>query len=180
MAFSLPNHPVISWPIFGGFCAAVVIISIYLRVRARSAWNREVRAIRTAILGHLGVSGGGSEQALAEVQQRVLALIPCSIRKLSEVGDYRAATGARVRMWLCFLPGEVLLVFPETGKVVARPLAEMHKLAMAESGSLTDHLLVMEIEDGSFAVEIDRLDDMVRVVNVLVHQGIVVRYEWLR
>jgi hypothetical protein len=137
------------------------------------AWTRSGDALRVrdAIFRHLQLP---PEQAsLAPAQEQVLALICCRARRLQ--GRLISLKSQR-RLWLCFLDRQLLVISPRTGVALQVPPAEMQRIYLVKGRSASRFPLGIETGGGVSFVELSRLDDMVRIVNVLKRQGAVLRY----
>lgn len=149
---------------FLGMLVCVVGLSLVL---LKASWNGEVKRVRLAILEHLGLpeSAEGRESA----REAIRALIPCEARDMSAPFDELR----KGRVWLCFLEGELLAV-DQRGTVTALPRSSLKKLhLMRDTGAGPG--LAIEVDEGMSTLAMSRLDDMVRIVNVLVEQGVVLR-----
>ena len=99
----------------------------------------------------------------------------------SEKVTFVKAVGSSARpFWLCFLRDCILSIQSDTGGAVKVDLRDLKRLELVE-GATNDACLAVQTMSGTsefdkILIGTKRVDDMVRVVNILIQQGIAVKY----
>src|SRR5260370_948512 len=169
--YSSIDDPFIDPRLFVGYLGALVAVGAVTVGWAQLRWAAERGRIREAFGRHLGVSATDLDR---DLRQRVTTPVPCTALnlsgRLSEMRD-------RKRLWLCFLPGRLLVASGVTGQVVEaseNDLRQLHLVDSADAGRF--QLALGRPETGFSLLTVTRLDDLVRVVNVLIKQGVALRH----
>lgn len=165
------TNPFIDPLLFAGYLAALAAFSaLVLMVRGLS-WSFEKSKLQQTLAQHLGLPRGALERP--ECDERILALVPCRGRRMQ--GSLASLKGKR-RLWLCFLADRLLVVSGGSGQVVELSQKELQKLHLVERLFGASFSLALKTEEGVSRFDLKRLDDMVRIVNILIRQGIVLGY----
>jgi len=156
----------VAFPAWVGVC---VLLGFVVVARRRKAWKREVERVRATVLGKLGLAD--DESSDDEASERILALVPAKAvyleGKLESLGE-----GSRV--WLCFLDDGLIAVHADDGEMVALSKKQLRRLYLgSEKG---DGAVGIELKGGKSTFAVERLDDLVRIVNILIKRGITLRY----
>lgn len=172
------------------------------------AWSIERATIRRALLRSLGLPEG--PVSFAAARERIMALVPFKSRVLR--GKLaRLAPEHGVPLWLCFLPGRLLVASGLTGETAELTMNDLRNLYLVEDPtsalavwkhhvnrvtgnpdsnrvalealftqlirtSLRRYSLGIESPDGISKLDFDYVDDLVRIVNLLVRQGVRLRF----
>jgi hypothetical protein len=171
LAYLLHPNPFVDFRLYAGFCAATALLAVAAGLVLRRGWLRERDRVRDALLRFLELPPG--EPSWVAARERVMALVPCTARHLA--GPLEVLPAGQ-RLWLCFLP-DWLLVIPGSGRdAVALPASQFRKLGLVERGADRGYALAVETESGGSVLDVPLLDDLVRVVNVLIKQGATLEY----
>jgi hypothetical protein len=166
MSFLLEPNLFGNFAILAGFVALALVVTVAARAVLHARWNRERERVRAVILQNVGVP-------LEQAGQRVLAIVPC--RAVVRDGPLQSLPHRR-RLWLCFLPEHLVIAPGEEADPTVTPMAWVSRIYLVEKGRWRGHLLAIQVAAATSIFALDRLDDLVRVVNVLVKQGIALRY----
>jgi tetratricopeptide (TPR) repeat protein len=147
---------------------AIAVAFICLRAGTRSM---DKLGVRDAILRHLQLPLEAA--SLPAAREQLLALILCRVRQLQ--GRLSSLNNQR-RLWLCFLEERLLVISSRTGAVLELPSVEFQGIYLVGRASGGRFLLGIEMDGAVSFVELSRLDDMVRIVNILKRQGTFLRY----
>jgi hypothetical protein len=165
------TNPFIDSRLFLLYLVALVFIGVASIQVMRRNWIAERKKLRQAILRHLDLPV--DERGLQAVRHQVLALVPCRRWVLRK---YIARPLSGERIWLCFLAGGLLLVFGKTGNVVDLTGGKLEKLHLVDNVSTRGFAIKIETKNEFMQLEVQRLADMVRIVNVLIKLGIPLGY----
>lgn len=161
--------PFVNTMFFSLVLGVIVVGGIAGGVAMKQSWTKEVDRVRAAVAQRLGVAPSNHPKA----REQILALVPCHAIALS---GPLAPLGSSGRIWLCFLSDGLLAV---SGAADRRPVAlspkDLRKLYLMKEHK-GNAAIAIELDGGTSQLSVDRLDDMVRIVNLLVKQGITIRY----
>jgi hypothetical protein len=172
----LENPPIVN-PLLDGwlYLAFLLVLAALLAFAvlvADQGWLVHKTLVLQALARHLGFASEGEVPPAARAQ--ILALVPCRGRRLR--GALAALGGGR-QLWLCFLPGRLLVIAARSGRSLEAPRQELDKLYLVESMSTETPGLILEDRQGRQSwLAVQRLDDFVRIVNVLIQQGVALRF----
>lgn len=136
------------------------------------SWAREKAQVQDRVLNHLGLES--TEENLDRVLDRLLALVPCTPRQLRGSLSRLDATG---RVWLCFLAEKLLVVAPRTDEILTLAYRDLQELHLVDRRTGEGHPFSISTPGGKSRLELSRLDDVVRIINIFIQQDIVLRYE---
>ncbi len=158
-------HPA-AFPVWVGVSLLLCLVVV---ARRRGAWKREVERVRATVLGRLRLPS--DESSHDEASERILALVPAKALYLTGKLE---SLGEGTRVWLCFLDDGLIAVRADDGEMVALSKKQLRKLYLgSEQG---DAAVGIELEGGKSTFTVERLDDLVRIVNILIQRGITLRY----
>lgn len=145
------------------FLAFVIGGALWQKKKRRETWDVEKEKLRTALLAELKLPKTGD----AAARKAVLALLTAT----------KDAPGGE-ELWLAFVPDRIISIHAD-GRRTSIPIKTLKKLDLVEMGGAE---FGIAIETASGKTDIDgrlRLSgasDMVRIVNILIREGIAVGY----
>jgi hypothetical protein len=149
------------------------VLLLLLLLINRPVWAAvgEVARLRLQILHQLGLPNTHAGRAMA--RQRILALIPCQGAYGVELAGRLARLAGKKRFWLCFLPDQLLVVSGFTSTTVTVPIQGVQRLYLPHTRTVdSGHLIVLGLDDDNSTLLIRDLVDIVRLVNLLIQQGV--------
>ena len=152
--------------IFVGGLSVIALGAVVVRV---GGWSRERQRVRQAILRHLGLTA--DESGTNKAQEQIRALVRC--RGLVVRGKL---AGFKGKLWLCFLRHRLLLVSVSSGRVLELKAEDLQKIHLVDRQSRGRFQIAIETPGGTSILGVGRLDDLVRIVNVLKENGVVLGY----
>jgi hypothetical protein len=186
---------IFAWKWFPLNLGTMAILGIVFSWWSARAWKQERDRVRGSILGELHLSKDDKGYAAARAQ--LLALVPCTGQALQAPLDRLEGF---THLWLCVLSGRLLMVAGVNGQAAALATEELRAVYLTEvrpakrgwflrafgswlsaigispSEDAWSHCLILDTERGRSSIAINRLDDLFRVVNSLVHLSIPLRY----
>jgi hypothetical protein len=145
------------------YIGLLVGVSLWLKRKGDVAWAVERDNLRAALLSELKLP----KTADATLRQRVLALLPAT----------KDVPGAE-ELWLAFLADRIVAIHKD-GRRTSIPVRNLKKLDLVEFGG-ADFGIAIDTAGGTTEVDgrlrLSGATDMVRVVNILIRQGVSVGY----
>lgn len=167
---SLPFiHPVI----FVAYLLILALATVGFALRMRQKWDRERTTVREAILQHCNLPQEEDEALDVRFRKRIRALIPCEVYQFAGA---LTPLNEDDRIWLCILDDLVLFVSSTTGRVIGLSREDFRKLYLVGKTFKGKHALAIEIKGTRSILLVERLVDMVRMLNLFIEEGIVLRY----
>jgi len=165
-------NPLISYWIFGVFVVLLTLLVVWAYRGEKKEISSEKRVIQEGILKCLGLSPGSASHEKAS--ERILALVPAQAKELY---GYLSVLDENDRIWLCFLKGQMVAISSKSGEFVEMSLERLEKIYLKEETS-GNHMIGISAaaDEGTSLFEIERLDDLVRIVNVMSSNQIVMGY----
>lgn len=151
--------------IFLAFLAAYIAIRVLI---ANSNAKKEKKMLQTIVPRKLGLKGNPPNYNL--LQRSILALIPC---KGVVMEGKLAPLGNHSELWLCFLKNRLLFISKKTQDVIELSMSELVKLRLLDKSKT----VTIELKGGKSRFELKRLEDLVKLINVLISHGIELDYE---
>lgn len=162
-------NPFIHPGLYALYLGGLVLFSAAMVFWMVRTWNAERERVQRAIVEYLGLAF--DDDGLGDACKQILTLVPSQGTDLES--DLEALQG-KGRLWLCFLAGRLLVIAGGTGETVELPYRDLKQLYLVHQGS--GRPLVIATRGGQSTFSVGRLDDLVRIVNVLIKQNIVLRY----
>jgi hypothetical protein len=154
------------------YLAALLAIGIGATLWSRISWRRELAHIRSGLLKGLGFPGDVAEEgAAAWARGRIEALALCRERP-GPRGATEAGRGGKC--WLCVTADRILLVRGCAARAI--PLDQVRRIALSDAPSGKSCRLVIESAPGPIPLDLPRVEDMVRVLNLAVKHHVAVGY----
>jgi uncharacterized membrane protein len=160
-----PRNPIIHPGLFLGFIGLTAALALVYNKKAKADWDQEKDRLRDGLLAELKLPRATGDEA---ARRGVLALL--SARKDGVGGE---------ELWLAFLKDRIVSVHAD-GRRTSIPFSTLKKLDLVELASAG---FSIAIQTSSGKTDIDgRLHlqgaaDMVRIVNILLRQGVSVGYQ---
>jgi hypothetical protein len=154
------------------YLSAVLALGVGATLWSHLAWRSELAAVRSSLLLALGLpEGAPATEASAWARIRVESLAPCR-----EQRGRRRITRLRrgAKCWLCMTPDRILLVRDGNARVI--PLGQVRRIALSDAPARGHCRLVIETGPDPVTLDVSRVADMVRVVNLAVKHHIAVGY----
>jgi len=154
------------------YLATVLAIGVGATLWSRLSWRRELAAVRSSLLLALNLPQDvPATEAAAWARIRVESLAPCR-----EQRGRRKITRLRrgAKCWLCMTPDRILLA--RDGETRAISLGQVRRIALSDAPSKGHCRLVIETDPDPVTLDVARVEDMVRVVNLAVKHHIAVGY----
>ncbi len=158
------TNPLISPVLFGGYVIVLILITIIACNIARNKWLTECDRLRERLHKELGTVATDDFGRISGV----LAIIPCQ-RRSSGSNEWR-------HTWLSFLEQRAVVIDSESGKSTTVSINSLRKLTIISKSGSEERLLQLEAEKGKMQILVERLDDMVRVINICIKHGIVIGF----
>lgn len=152
------TNPFIDGVWFISFLVVICVVGLFNCFRRKSKSNAVESKVAERLKKVLGVEN------ISEARERVFALIPCRQKQLNE---YFANKGAWSASWLALLNDRIVMM-PANSPDAIHLKNELTRVAFVESGKVSKHHVAIEIDDSGYVVEVNRLDDKVRLVNVCI------------
>lgn len=139
---------------------------------SRLGWRRELAEVRAALLTGLGLPDDvAAPEAAAWARIRIEALAPCHQAQ----GQKKVTTRRRGgKCWLCMTPDRILLAHGREARAI--PLGQIRRIALSDAPSGKRCRVVIETDPEPVTLDIPRVADMVRVVNLAVKHHVAVGY----
>ncbi len=163
------THPLISHWLFGGYLLLLLGLGIFIAWLRRGSWQKERDRVHDAIAEHLRLSSDDAARS------QILALVPC-VQWKTETASGQPERQSE-RLWLCFHTGGWFVVFSSSGKITELSGKRVERLSLVDSIPGKDFVLKLRTGTGFALLEVPRLDDMTRVINLLIRQGTPLGYE---
>jgi hypothetical protein len=165
-------NPLLDGWLYLAFLLVLAALLAFAVLVADQGWLVHKTLVLQALARHLGFAAEGEVPPAARAQ--ILALVPCRGRRLR--GALAALGGGR-QLWLSFLPGRLLVIAARSGRSLEVPRQELDKLYLVERmGAETPGLILEDRQGRQSWLAVQRLDDFVRIVNVLIQQGVALRF----
>jgi hypothetical protein len=149
-----------------------MVLAIAATLWSRLAWRRELAAIRSTLLTGLSLPESvAAADAAACARIRIEALVPCRERPVRKGATDKRPGG---KCWLCVTADRILVARGREARSI--PLSQIRRIALSDAPRKKNCRLVIDAGPEPVSLEISRVDDMVRLMNLAVKHHVAVGY----
>ena len=160
-------NPLIDTSYYVAFISALVLYMVVVFVMVSNRRKREISTVRSAILEYLKLPEG--EDSWERALEEILVLTPAKI-ELAE--GAMEVLGRGPRLWICFQKNGFAVVSVNSGQVLEFGTKDFGRMYLFDVAGTIGFLT----EDGSLQFRFEYLDDMMRVVNVMIAHRVQLGY----